>query len=101
MFFIVHFDSIKTNVIIPPNWIKGINDQMEKFINYGINCNQLHRCFFTLDESAYDENGCPKLNYKPNFDMPLRNDLNGDGCFYGKIRKYKGKEFIFRFVSID
>lgn len=71
-----------------------INNHMEKFLNYGINSNQVFRCFYPSNEQAFDENGCPKSEFQPNFDLLLRDNFDVDGCFLGKIKKCRGIEFL-------
>lgn len=90
MFFIAYFPRIKKNVIVPLNWVKGIDDHKEKFWNYGVNSTQTFLCFYTNDPNAFDGN-VPQNNFPPKFGSRMRSDLNGDGCFIANLKKFKRK----------
>lgn len=94
MYFIVFFEAINKNVVLPANWIMEIENHMEKFLNYGINSNQVFRCFYPANKEAFDENGCPKSEFQPDFDLLLRDNFDEDGCFFGKVKKCRGINFF-------
>lgn len=62
-------------------------------MNNSINKNQLFDCYYTVDPSAFDENGCPKHEFEPKFGLPSC-VFGGDiieGSFGGKIKKVECK----------
>lgn len=61
---------------------------MEKFVNYSINRNQTHLCFWSSKKNVFDE---PDGDYEPDFGGPLGvsfPDNNTECCFKGKLVKY-------------
>lgn len=58
---------------------------MEKSMNYSINSNQVHRCFFS---NNIDDNG--KTEVYPNFHAQMADEvqLDEDYCFNGILVKY-------------
>lgn len=67
MFFVVFLVAPKKNVVIPYSWILGINNHMDKFMNYGLNTNQNFLAFYTNKNAAFDENDIPRCDYCANF----------------------------------
>lgn len=61
---------------------------MEKSVNYSINSNQVHRCFFS---NNINENG--ESDVVPNFHAQIANEIvEGENfCFFGLLVKYFGK----------
>lgn len=97
MYFVAYLPKIKRNIILPLNWVKDIDDHIEKFMNYGVNSSQTFLCFYTNDPAAFDGN-IPQNNFVPKFNSRMRGDLNGDGCFITKLKKYNRKyEVDFKF----
>lgn len=91
MYFVVYFIELNKNVILPTSWIRGIDDHFEKFMNKSLNTTQKFLCFYTNDETAFEDNGAPNIDYPADFSMALRNDFNGPGSFFGKLKHFKGK----------
>lgn len=87
----MHLLRSKKNVIVPINWIKGAEDQWDKFVNYGVNSNQKFICFFTMAHDSMDENGKPYIDYPPNFQASMQIDFPEEGCYFAKILKFKCK----------
>lgn len=94
MYYVVFFEDLKKNFIVPKQWIKDIKSHKEKFYNNSLNCVQAFTCFYTNNPNAFDDFGLPKGNYIPKFDIQVRNDLNGEGLFHVKLKAYKGKIFF-------
>lgn len=93
MYYVVFLNKFKKNVILPKSWILGIDEHEENFINNSINSNHQFLCYFTSNPAAFDENMCPKSDFAPNFSANMVNEANKngtfDGCFLGKLKKYK------------
>lgn len=107
MFFVVFLTNIEVNVVVPIEWVYNLNDQWQKFINSGLNSNQLHRVFYTENSCAYMNNqasnqadGEPIPNYE-NLDFTLNADSFPDeGCYCGKLIKFFGKNmFIYIYIN--
>lgn len=92
MFYVVFLRKSKKNVIVPLEWVDDDEDQLEKFMNYGINSNQAFRCFYSEKSAMFDRNGIPKA-FVPNFEeYPVDGSVfPNDGCYMGKIIKFKSK----------
>lgn len=93
MYFVVYIEKLKKDVILPHKWINGIRKQFEKFVNGTLKGPQLFLCYFTTNPDAFVD-GRPDVNFVPNFDVMVENinqDGTFDGCFYGKIKKYRSK----------
>lgn len=88
MYFVVYFIAIKQYTIIPKNWVRNGDEMIEKFINYSINRNQEHLCFWS---SQKDENDEPRG--EPNFEAEISDTIlqNGEMCFKGKLKKFFSK----------
>lgn len=88
----------EVNVVVPIEWVYKLGDQWQKFINSGLNSNQIHRVFYTENSCAYMNNqasnqadGEPIANYE-NLDFSLDADIFPDeGCYNGKLIKFFGK----------
>lgn len=80
----------KNFVVIPEHWIRDIEAQREKFINNGLNRNQLQVCFWTNCPAAREANGVIRLDFTPNFNAGFTNNFPADGCYLCKIVKAKG-----------
>lgn len=94
-FFVVHFQIINKNKIVPSRWIYEIDQHIEKFFNYGMNSSQRFRCYYTSNPSAFDEKGCPKIDWEPDFNLAMVQNLDGNelvnGCYVVKLLKCKRK----------
>lgn len=92
-YFVVNFELFKQNKIVPCKWIEKIDEHIEKFLNYGMNSSQRFRCYYTDNQNAFDENGCPKGDWEPDFDLETIQNSNGDGpsngCYVIKLIKFK------------
>lgn len=89
MYFIVHLIKPQIDVIVPANWIKGINDQWEKFINNSLNKNQVFLCYFSTHPNALDIDGRLDSDYMPVFNRMAR-QYPEEGCYTAKLIRYKG-----------
>lgn len=90
MFLVVYSIRSRNFLVLPAKWVKNHEKVMEKSMNYSINTNQVHRCFFS---NNIDENGLTDI--QPNFQAQLAHEvlLNGDSCFLGLLVKFFG-EFL-------
>lgn len=88
MFLVIYSIGSRTFLVIPAKWVKNHEKVMEKSMNYSINTNQVHRCFFT---NNIDENG--QTDAEPNFHAQMANEvlLDGECCFLGLLVKFFGE----------
>lgn len=93
MYFIAYIKSMKKNIIVPKTWILDVKKHKEKFMDKGLNGNQIFICFYTNDPTAF-ENDVPLKDYPPNFTAPFRRDFNGPGRYKVHLKKYRSK-YIF------
>lgn len=98
MYFVAYLKALHRNVVLPANWINNIDEHFEKFVNNSINSNQSFLCYFTNNEAAFID-GHPKKDFAANFGLPMVKQTNADGsfegCFLGKLKKFKSKYLIF------
>lgn len=76
--------------VLPQNWIKDINEHLEKFLNRSLNKNQVFTCYWTEAEGSIDENGNIKLDFEPNFRASFGNVFPSEGCYLCKLIRAKG-----------
>lgn len=97
MYFVVYLVPLKKNVVIPASWIYGIGDQLEKFINLGMNHNQWFLCYYSTNPDAFidDQLKEPNENFEADFAIDLITKINTvqfEGVFLGNLiyftRKY-------------
>lgn len=93
-FIVAYFTKIKINRIVPVKWIEDVEYHLEKFWNGGLNSAQTFICFFTNNAEAFDALGIPKGCFEPNFDVPFRDDFNGEGRFTIKLKAYRGITYL-------
>lgn len=87
MFFVVRLADANKHHIFPKEWIRDSEIFLEKFVNYSINRNQTHLCFWSSKKNIFDE---PDGDYEPDFGAPLAvnfPDNNAECCFKGKLVK--------------
>lgn len=90
-FLVAFLIEIRKNVIVPISWVHNLSAQHEKFMNYGLNCNQKFLCFYTDNLEAFNDDGSPRHDYVPDFDLEMKNSIDGDGCYIAKLRIFKSK----------
>lgn len=90
MYFIVYLLDSQTKIVIPDHWIRDIETQREKFLNNGLNKNQIHVCFWTNCSAARHPNGVIRLDFAPNFNAGFTNTFPSEGCYKCQIIKAKG-----------
>lgn len=90
MFWVVYFEDLKKNVIVPKQWIKDIKLHKEKFYNNSLNSAQTFTCFHTQNPVAFDDVGWPMGSFAPNFDAKMCTDYAGEGLYRIKLKAYRG-----------
>lgn len=100
MFLVVFLPRVGGFTVIPENWLHDSKNQAEKFLNYGINSNQLHVCFYTDNLNARDEYGIILQNFEPNFAASFGNIFPAEGCYLCQVIKAKGISPIVMSLSI-
>lgn len=91
MYFVAYFYTHGLYVIVPRTWIRGIDEQWEKFVNNSINRNQTFLCYYS--QNAINDEGRPDSDILPVFRIPVNNKFGGDGCYYANLVCYKGKTY--------
>lgn len=96
MYFVVYLHKLNKHFVIPAKWIKGIEKQLEKFINVSLNKSQIFLCFHTTNAAAFID-GRPDAEFEPDFST-IVNEVNADGsyegCFYGNLKRFQCKFLI-------
>lgn len=90
MFYVVYLQNPQVNVVIPIEWVHQHEIQWQKFVNFGLNTNQMHRVFYTEDPRAYNENGEPQPHYDTNFDEEAE-FFPDEGFYKARMVKFFGK----------
>lgn len=99
MYYIAYLTDFKENIIVPQNWILNISDHLEKFINNSINSNQTFVCFYTNNNSAFDENRELKTNYPPKFNIPFGRKFSKEpkeGLYNVQLKAFRSKLILKR-----
>lgn len=89
MFVKIYIKATKQTVVIPEEWVYGIDEEVLK--NRGVNSNQDVRIFWSENGVI---NGQPDGAFKPNFSLPLCSEFpptNGEGCYLARQLHYYGK----------
>lgn len=83
MFFVVYFVAVKKLLVVPKNWIYDSDKVIEKFMNYALNSNQIHLCYYNKNVEINGE-------IQPaNFNCSIRTGFQfDDGLFEAKIYRY-------------
>lgn len=79
-------------------WIKNISQHIEKFLNNGLNRNQIFTIFWTKCAEAKDENGLPNPKFKPKF-YPTGNEFPEEGIFDGYLRSCRCMLYFYSFPN--
>lgn len=90
MYYIIYLLDTQRFEVVPENWIRDIETHYEKFLNNGLNKNQVHVCFWTNSTAVRDPNGVIRLDFAPDFNARLGSTFPADGCYLCKIIKAKG-----------
>lgn len=91
MWYAVHFLKPKKNRVVPAKWIKSLDDQIEKFLNYRINTAQQFLIYYSEEPEARDDNDRPNEALNPKFNMDVDGDFPAEGCYMGRLLKVKRK----------
>lgn len=96
MYFVIYLSTLNKRVIIPTEWINDVGNHLEKFINNGLNKNQLFLCYYTTKAAAFIGDK-PDKNYVPDFKLDLVTKINDngefDGCFIGQLVHFNREYF--------
>lgn len=90
MYFVVQLVNPKTNFIAPKQWIEGIDEHWEKFVNHSLNRNQQFKCYYSDNPEAMDNENRPNGNFAPNFAADSSAGFPNEGCYRVKLLAYKG-----------
>lgn len=78
-------------MVVPENWIKNIGLHLEKFLNNSLNSSQEHICYWTNSVVARNHDEILRLDFPPNFNLPLSSNFPADGCYLCRLTKAKCK----------
>lgn len=89
MFVVVFLTDAKEHVIVPEEFIFGLDEESLK--NRGRNANFSYKIFWS--ENAISENGVPNAQYLPNFNLPKSTEFPpvDEACYVGKLKKLFSK----------
>lgn len=91
MYFLVLLLKPKLHVIIPKNWVFGIENHWEKFVNASLNKNQVFLCFYSEEQEALDDRQRPKVDFEPNFESSKNVIFPQTGCYEAKLIWFQSK----------
>lgn len=77
--------------VIPFSWIENFEENLQKFLNSGLNSNQIYKCFWTPSRQAREPSGTISLEFEPNFNLGFNRIFPMEGNFLCKLIKAKGK----------
>lgn len=89
MYFVVYFVKAKKHLVIPKHWVFEHETALEKFINYSLNSNQSHMCYF-----ANDVDQTSLLWHTPDFEAPFVDEFpfhGKEGRSVGQMKRYFSK----------
>lgn len=103
MYFVVHLKNTPYDLIVPKNWIKGIDDHWEKFVNNSLNKNQEFLCYF--DPNALEIDGQPRNDtIVPKFHEMANLSGEGlvEGCYKVNLVRFRSKfiAILFSFFAL-
>lgn len=82
MYIVVFLKEAKKRLVVPDKWIMDFEIHMAKFLNYGLNRNQIYHVYWTENTTRFDENGVPDCEFKPNFGaLSKGNGFPKDGLY--------------------
>lgn len=92
MYFVIFLIDAKQFTVVPKKWLQNVDILWERLVNYGINKNKVHICYYSTQENAQIANGEPDPTFAPNFNA-LRSDRFPcvEGTFLCRIVKYTCK----------
>lgn len=100
MYFVAYFIEAKVYKVVPHSWIKNVSQHLEKFMNNGLNSNQMYTVYWTNSADAYDDNGIPKTSFRPNFDSVGGGKFPEDGLYRCYLKRFKGMVIFSYFCVI-
>lgn len=99
MYYVAYFLALKKNIIVPKQWIKDIKLHKEKFYNNSLNRSQTFTCYYTNDQTAFDDDNFPKGDFPANFEVGFRDNFDDEGLFRVKLKHYtSSKESAMEYV---
>lgn len=89
MFVVVFLVDSKKHIIVPEEFVFDLDEESLK--NKGKNPNFRYTVFWS--ENALDENGIPRAEYVPDFNLVKVIDFPpiGDACYLGQVKKFYSK----------
>lgn len=90
MFFVALLIKPQLHVIIPKDWVFGIDDHWEKFVNASINRNQIFLCFYSEEARAIDDHERPNVDFPPDFGLSKKVVFPETGCYDANLIWYRG-----------
>lgn len=93
MFYVVYLVDAKKYLVIPCSWLRdGEGVILEKFVDYGLNSNQKHLCYWSRHDGVVADFG---IDISTGF--PCRQD---EACYYCFVLKFRGECFIPYSISL-
>lgn len=89
MYYVAFLKEPKLNVLIPNTWVLNYEQQMNKDMFFGVNPSQRVLCYYS--PAGYDEDGKPKSDFPPNFNLGVNGRFPNEGCYEARLKKFKSK----------
>lgn len=88
-YFVVSMSFSNELLVVPANWIHGIQAHIEKFFDNGLNTTQEYLCYWNIEGMGDLE---PRNDFQPNFNANVSDEFPVDeACFIVRMMKYKSK----------
>lgn len=85
MYYVVYLVEFSANIVIPYTWVRDGSTMLQKFVRCGMNCSQIHWCFFSDHADAMViQNGknIPNIHYAADFGLEPAGELPCEGGIY-------------------
>lgn len=80
-------------IVVPLHWIKSVVTQYPKYLNYGLNRNQIILVYYSHDAIEAIEQGEPAHNFQPNFSLDSQTSFSIHGCYKARPCKCFGMSY--------
>lgn len=104
MYYVVYLVEFSANIVIPYTWVRDGPTMLQKFVRRGMNCSQIHWCFFSDSADAMViQNGrnIPNINYAADFGLEPAGEFPCEaGIYKCKVIEFFGNYSTESFSAI-